>query len=98
MISTNYSVNSIGFRGFLNTRRSLTSAAKEAVKMAETSSNLSKSTGCKMLKGGASEVSSNVSQSSGCILKAKSSNVAEKLENGVEKKGLLKTGIKGPIY
>ena len=79
MISTNYSVNSIGFRGFLNTRRSLTSAAKEAVKMAEASSNASKSSGCMILKG-------------------KSSEVVEKVEKESKKKGLLKTGITGPIY
>ena len=88
MISTNYSVNSIGFRGFLNTRRSLTNAAKEAAKMAEVSSNASKSSGC-ILKGKSTEVSSYVSKSSASILKGKSSEVVEKVEKGLKKKGLL---------
>lgn len=69
MISTNYSVNSIGFRGFLNTGRSLTNAAKEAAKMAKASSNVPKS--------------------SACIIKGKSSEVIEKVEKGLKKKGLL---------
>ena len=88
MISTNYSVNSIGFRGFLKTGRSLTNAAKEAAKMAEASSNVPKSSAC-IIKGKSSEVSSNVSKLSACIIKGKSSEVIEKVEKGLKKKGLL---------
>ena len=96
MITTNYSVNSIGFRGFLNSGRSLTNAAKEAVEMAKVSSNASKSSRCILNK--STEVASNISKSHGCILKGKSTEVVEKVEKEINKKGLLKTGITGPIY
>ena len=86
MITTNYSVNSIGFRGFINSR-SLTNAAKEAVKMAEASSNASKSSRC--ILGKSTEVASNISKSNGCILKGKSAEVVEKVEKEINKKGLL---------
>ena len=96
MITTNYSVNSIGFRGFLNSGRSLTNAAKEAVEMAKVSSNVSKSSRCILNK--STEVASNISKSHGCILKGKSTEVVEKVEKEINKKGLLETGIDGPIY
>ena len=79
MISTNYSINSIGFTGFLKTgREPLKRVAEEVAKKAE--------------------VSSSASKSSRCILKGKSSEVVEKVEKGINKKGFLKTGVPGTIY